>query len=367
MTAHSRILIAAGGTGGHIFPAIALGAALREHYPDVQCDFLCGERELERRLYASNGIVPVVFPARQLGRGITGKATGALAAALNTLRAVRLILRNRYQVVVGMGGYVCGPAMAAARLTGRRTAIHEANSIPGKTNRLLAPWVDLSAVHFPATCAQFRARKCVPVGMPIRRQVTSGSREEGLRLFNLDPDRRTLLVLGGSQGAKYLYDTLMNAIPLLDTAEQADCQILWSTGTGNYDELAGRLREHATRHISVNLFPFIDRMEHALAVADVAVARAGASTIAELLACGIYALYIPFPAAIYDHQTLNAREVVAAGAGDLLPEKELTPERAAAQIRMLFDRARQSSRLTVPEGLDSRDAARRLAEMVLSL
>ena len=366
MTRTPRILIAAGGTGGHIFPAIALGEALARHYPEVRCDFLCGERELERRLYAANGIVPTVFPVRQLGRGLVGRISGILAAAGNTLRAARLIRRNRYDVVVGMGGYVCGPAVLGARLLRRATALHEANSIPGKTNTALAPYVDFCAVHFPCTAASLKARRTIALGMPIRESVTGGSREEAVRLFDLDPDRRTLLILGGSQGAKYLYDTLMKDLPLLDVPELADSQILWSTGTGNYDELAARLRERPMRHLAVKLMPFIDRMDHALAVADVAVARAGASTIAELLACGVYALYVPFPSAIYDHQTLNAREVEKVGAGELIPEKELTPERAAERMKMLLERAR-SGRLTPPDVLDSREAARRLADEVMAL
>jgi UDP-N-acetylglucosamine--N-acetylmuramyl-(pentapeptide) pyrophosphoryl-undecaprenol N-acetylglucosamine transferase len=362
-----KALIAAGGTGGHILPAIALGEAIRRNEPGSTVDFLCGQREVEQGLYAQNGIAPVTLPARQLGVGLSGRAMGLWAALRNLFRAYRLIVRNRYDVVVGMGGYVAGPAVLAGILARKPTAIHEANSVPGKTNRVLSRWVDLCAVNFEAAGKRMKARRTEVVGMPIRQHVLDGSREEAVRFFRMDGEKRTLLVVGGSQGARYLYQTLMEALPILDEPEHGDVQILWSTGTDNFEALEGRLRTLSLKRLDVRLHPFITRMELALAVADVAVSRAGASTIAELLASGIYALYVPLPGAIYDHQTLNARDVVAARMGDLVPERDLTPATAAKAITSLLEKAGPGKRMTVEESGFHRLAAERLAALLEGL
>lgn len=362
-----RILIAAGGTGGHIFPAIALGEALAAHHPETRFDYLCGERPLERELYASQGIEPIVFPARQLGTGLVSRAAGLWAAAANTWRAWRLVRSGGYDVVIGMGGYVTGPAVLGAVLARRATAVHESNSVPGKTNLMLAPLVDLSAVHFAATGGRWRARRTERVGMPLRAGIFGADRAEAIRHFGLDPARRTLLVIGGSQGARFLYETLMTGLPQLDTPAHADLQVLWSTGTANLEMLSARLRAAAPRHISVRLEPFIHRMDLALAAADLAVARAGASTGAELVSCGITTLFIPYPHAIHDHQTANAREFVAAGAGEMFGERELTPELFAGTITRMLAATPAGHRFTPREDLDSRGAARTLARLLHDL
>lgn len=362
-----KVLIAAGGTGGHIYPAIALGEALARAYPEIGVRFLCGERELERHLYAGNGIDPIVFPARQIGAGIAGKLAGAAAAAANTMRAVRLIRREGFTAVVGMGGYVSGPAVMGGLIARRPCAIHEANSIPGKTNRWLAPHADLCAVHFSVTGNYLRSRNLLRVGMPIRSNITQGARPEALGFFGLDSAKRTLLVLGGSQGAKHLYATIMQALPELDIEEHRDVQILWSTGSANYDEMREQLARLSLAELRVELLPFISRMDLALAAADAALARAGASSIAELLACGVYALYIPFPSAIYDHQTLNAREVEKAGAGLVIEEKSLTAKSAAEALAELLKRTRPGARMQPLPDLDSRHAAELLADRIAGL
>ncbi|MBX7244175.1 MAG: UDP-N-acetylglucosamine--N-acetylmuramyl-(pentapeptide) pyrophosphoryl-undecaprenol N-acetylglucosamine transferase [Candidatus Sumerlaeaceae bacterium] len=362
-----KLLIAAGGTGGHIFPAIALGEALRRHHPAVEFRFLCGERELERKLYADNGIDPIVFPARQLGTGLVSMLKGGLAAAGNLARAAALIRREKFDEVIGFGGYVSGPAVAAGVLLGRVTAIHEANTVPGKTNRLLAPFVTFCAINFPETASHLRARRIEIVGMPIREGLTQGARADGLEYFDLAADRKTLLILGGSQGAKYLYETLIQALPLLDTPKNSNLQILWSTGTGNHEMLEGRLRGMGLRHIQVVMRPFIDRMDLALAVADVALARAGASSIAELLACGVRPLLIPLPSAIYDHQTQNANSISKLGIGEMVTEKDLNPARAAQAVELLLSRIHGGQPPRPKEvGEDETSASHRLASVLVS-
>ena len=359
-----KILIAAGGTGGHIFPAIALGEAIADRFPQTRFDYLCGERPLELGLYEKQGIKPIVFPARQLGNGIISRARGWLAAAANTARAYRLIRTGRYDVIIGMGGYVTGPAVLGGILARKATAIHEANSVPGRTNQILAPLVNLAAVHFESTGKYWKARRTVAVGMPLRKQVLEGDKAEAIQQFGLDSARRTLLVVGGSQGARFLYETLMEALPSLDTPEHADVQILWSTGAANFEMLSERLRGVALQCLSVKLLPFIDRMDLALASADFAVARSGASAGAELVSCGIPTLFIPFPHAIYDHQTTNAAEFVAAGGGEMVAEKELSASVFASRISDLLREGAPEKHRSSESSLDSRQAADNLAELL---
>lgn len=365
MTSQLKIAIAAGGTGGHIYPALALGEKLRSDF-NCDVDFLCGERELELGIYAAAGEKPIVFPARQIGGGITSKLTGGLSAFANVYRAMRLCSKNDYQAVIGMGGYVAGPAVLGAFLSRRATAIHESNAIPGRTNRILAPLVTLTAVHFPGTSKYMKMRRGVVVGMPIRDAVLHGDKVEALRTLNLQSNVPVLLIIGGSQGAKKLYDTVLAALPLLDAKLSTPWQILWSTGKNNRDSIVAALRDMEFGQLDVVVLPYIERMDLALAAADVALARAGSSSMAELLSNKIPAVYVPFPAAIYDHQTVNAQAAVSAGAGELLPEANLTAEILAEKLDYLCSQQVRPL-IDLPTGLDSSGAAARLAAEIVGL
>ena len=360
-----KILIAAGGTGGHILPAIALGQVLSAR---KECDvaYLCGERLVELDLYRNHGIRPIVMPVRQLGVGVAQRCY-AVWSGLRVAQSIAALLRKEhYDAVIGMGGYVAGPALLAAVFTRRASVIHEANAIPGRTNRWFAPWVDETLVNFPRAGGLMRCRRCTVTGMPIRAEIyESGTREEGIREFELDAEKRTLLIIGGSQGARYLYRSLMSALPILDKQKNNDVQILWSTGTTNFDELSQSLAALHLRFISVKLRPFIDRMDLALAVADAAISRAGASSIAELLARGVYALYIPLPSAVYDHQRWNAEEVQKLGAGEYVLERELSPELAAERIERVLEVADQKRELVLNAGQIHREAAGKCADVIL--
>ncbi len=358
-----NVLIAAGGTGGHILPAIALGQALISAH-NLEVVYVCGERPIELDLYRRHGIEPVVLPARQLGQSLLTRAIGLLRSAEIVLRCLRLLRQREIGGVIGMGGYVSGPAVLAGILKGLPTVIHEANAVPGKTNKWLAPWVTVSAVNFEKTCSLLRARRCVRVGMPLRAGVVGGNRAQALDDFDLDPRRRTLLVLGGSQGARNFYRAFMEALPALDSDEFSDLQLLWSTGSGNFTELKEKLEQLNLRYIKVRLLPFIERMDLALACADAAISRAGASTLAELLANGVYALYVPLPTAIYDHQRINAEELVKAGLGRMLLEKDLTPENVSLELRNLFREAPYHRERVRKAGEFHAHAAERLAQIV---
>jgi UDP-N-acetylglucosamine--N-acetylmuramyl-(pentapeptide) pyrophosphoryl-undecaprenol N-acetylglucosamine transferase len=359
----SKVLLAAGGTGGHILPAIALGRALEERGL-AKVSYLCGQRPVELDLYSRENIEPIVVAVRQLGASVLERLRGGWAAIAVTWRCRRLIHEERFDAVVGMGGYVSGPAVLAGIVTRRATVIHEANSVPGKTNRWLAPWVKMVAVNFSRTASQLRSRQCEIVGMPIRSRILHGFREKGIELFGLDARKRTLLVVGGSQGARNLNYALAGALPLLDRPEFSDVQLLWSTGASHYDNLVGLVSRLGLQHLRVKLVPFIAEMEHALACADAAISRAGASAIAELLATGVFALYVPLPNAIYDHQRKNALELVSAGLGMMLLEHEMTPQTTMSAIAELLALAPAKREAVAAAGEIHRHAAEKLAMLV---
>lgn len=358
------IVIAAGGTGGHIFPAIATGREIESLRPDVKIIYACGERPLEVGLYQKNGIEPHIFPARQLRGGVIGKLGGVAAAAGNIARAASWLRAVKADAVIGFGGYVAGPTVLAGKLIGCRTAIHEANSVPGKTNRILGRWMDLTAVHFASTSKHLGGKKTLVTGMPIRELKPAATREEARRAVGLEPGLTTLLIVGGSQGAKFLYQQIAELLPQLDKRVKRPVQVLWSTGENNFSELKERLEPLELDNIDVRLVPFISDMANAIYAADVAIARSGASALAELVSLNTFALYVPFPGAIYDHQTLNAREAEKAGLGIVIPESALR-ERLLDELTALLNDT--GDRTANPARSDTMPAARQMAEAVLAL
>lgn len=360
------IVIAAGGTGGHIFPAIATGREISELAPNSTVVYACGERPLEIELYRKNGVEPVIFPARQIRPGIVGKIRGVMAAAGNVWRGRQWVRSVKADLVVGFGGYVAGPTVLGAKFAGCKTALHEANSIPGRTNRILGPMMDITATHFESTLEHLGGRNKLAVGMPLRRLDYDLDRGEARKRLGLDPSMQTLLIMGGSQGAKFLYETIAGKLQELDQAVAGPVQVLWSTGQNNFDELKKQTDQIPLENLKLHLVPFISDMNGALRGADIALARAGASAFAELTSFRIYTVYVPFPGAIYDHQTLNALEAEKYGLGTVIPEKEVG-ERLIPSLMEAFGKVQSGTIPEPPDSLDSRNAARRLAEKLLGL
>lgn len=362
-----RILIAAGGTGGHIYPALATAAALRRLDAGCTVEFVCGEREVEQRIYADAGENPRVMPARTLGSGVFGRAAGAFAVAGNVVRSLSLVRRGRYDAVVGFGGYVCGPVVLAGILLRRPAILHEGNSIPGRTNRWLARWVNVFATHFDVTRTLVAARRIEKVGMPVREfDVPSDSRAARSEL-GLTGDRPTLLIIGGSQGAKYLNEKLLSVLQQLDADPgTAPWQILWGAGPAHADALQELVQSHAWNHLRIDVRGYIADMGRALAAADGALARAGASTAAELRRAGMPTLFVPYPAAIYDHQTRNARACEEEGWASWLPESAFGGGEALPRVRTFLHALASSGSASRTADGDPTPASERLAGLILA-
>jgi UDP-N-acetylglucosamine--N-acetylmuramyl-(pentapeptide) pyrophosphoryl-undecaprenol N-acetylglucosamine transferase len=250
----------------------------------------------------------------------------------------------------------------AAALQRIPTLIHEQNSIPGRTNRLLGRLVNRVAITFPEAARFFPARKTLLTGLPIRPEIGRVDRAEARAALGLEPDRRTLLVLGGSQGARTVNRATLEALP-----EWADLplQVLHQVGRANFEEWQ---REAAERPAWYRPVPYLDAIEDAYAAADIVLCRAGASTLAEIAAAGLPAILVPYPYAMADHQTHNARAFVAAGAAVLVPNAEATGARIAREVQDLLGEPRRLAAMSAASRALARpEAALRLADEVRAL
>ncbi|MBG0775074.1 MAG: undecaprenyldiphospho-muramoylpentapeptide beta-N-acetylglucosaminyltransferase [Desulfovibrionaceae bacterium] len=310
-----RVLLTTGGTGGHVFPALAVADALRERFPGIEILFAGGDRGPERVWAADAGLRFAGLPAR----GVLGRGWRAAGAAWWLTRsvgaAVRLVREFRPEAVLGFGGYAGFSAVLAGWLLHVPTAIHEQNSVPGVANRVLGRLVRRVCISFPVDEGSFPAAKIVLTGNPVRAAIGSGAAER--QEDGADRPLR-ILVLGGSQGARAVNDAVVAALPKL---RELGAEVLHQAGRADAERtLAGY---EAAGWDTVCVVPFIDDMAAAYAWADLAVCRAGATTVAELAVAGLPSVLIPFPHATHDHQTRNARYLESVGAAVLLAQVEL--------------------------------------------
>ena len=323
-----RVVLAGGGTGGHVIPALAIAERLRSEY-GTEVLFIGTARGIETRLVPAAGynLRLVQVGALKNVSALTRLKTGiALPRAI--LESWRMLSEYRAQAVIGVGGYASGPAMLAASLSSIPTLAFEPNVVPGFANRLVAPIVSAAAVHFRETCHYFR--RCYVTGVPVRAEFFSISdRPRG--------SRPTLLVFGGSQGAHAINAVTIGSLKALQR-ELPGLLIIHQVGERDYnDAQAAYLRAD----IAAEVYPFIENMPEAFGRADLLVCRSGASTVAEVTAARKPAIFIPFPRAADDHQMRNAEALTRAGAALLIPEGELTGERlVSTAAELLRDRAR---------------------------
>jgi UDP-N-acetylglucosamine--N-acetylmuramyl-(pentapeptide) pyrophosphoryl-undecaprenol N-acetylglucosamine transferase len=322
------IMIMAGGTGGHVFPGLAVAAELKAQQRDVV--WLGTRRGLEARLVPQHGIdIEWIGIAGVRGRGLWAWLSAPFRIVVAVVEALRALKRRRPAVVLGLGGFVAGPGGLAAWLTRRPIVLHEQNSVAGTTNRWLAPLATRVFEAFPGSFAP--SARAELIGNPVRRALEPElpPRE---RLARRAGSRRRVFVLGGSQGARILNETLPKALALLPPSERPE--VHHQGGRGVEAARAG----YAAAGVEARVDEFIDDMAGAYQWADLVVARAGALTVAELAMVGVGAILVPLKTAIDDHQTGNARHFVAGGAGLLLREDELTPDRLAVELaRCLSD------------------------------
>jgi UDP-N-acetylglucosamine--N-acetylmuramyl-(pentapeptide) pyrophosphoryl-undecaprenol N-acetylglucosamine transferase len=364
------LLVAAGGTGGHVFPGLALARTLVEHDPRASVRFAGTSRGIETRAVPEAGFALDLLPVLPLSRRLARETLLAPFAAVHgTLAARRLIRRHRFDVVCGMGGYVTLPVATAARLEGVPVVLHEQNAVPGIANRLAARMASRIALGVAEAAAAFPPDRTVVVGNPVRPELARLDRaarhDEAVAAFGLDPERRTLFVFGGSQGARRINQAVVAATP--HWPAPAAVQVLHACGRRDEAEVRAAWAEADPdgRGLLVKVVPFVDRMDLAYSAADLALTRAGAITMAELTAAAVPAVMVPLPRATADHQAANARAVAAAGGAVVVDDAALDgPAVAAAAGPLLGDPDRLAAMAAAMRGLARPDAALDLAALV---
>ncbi len=357
MSSPTAVLLAGGGTAGHVSPLLALADALVRRHPDIVVTALGTEAGLEARLVPARGFAMRFVPKVPLPRRPNldlARLPARLKSAVDA--AGSAIEETGAQVVVGFGGYVSTPAYIAAHRRGIPIVVHEQNARPGLANRVGARWSQHVATSFPRTALPHATR----TGMPLRREIATldrvGLRPEAMAAFGLDPQWPTVLVTGGSLGAQRLNDAFAARVEALS---RGGVQVLHVTGRDK--DFVPRVPEVGAPYVVV---PYADRMELAYAAADLVVARSGANTVCELTAVGLPAVYVPLPVG-NGEQRLNATEVVAAGGGLLVEDSALTPHWVEDVLMPLAtDGDRLATMASAARSLGEPAADERLADLV---
>jgi UDP-N-acetylglucosamine--N-acetylmuramyl-(pentapeptide) pyrophosphoryl-undecaprenol N-acetylglucosamine transferase len=325
-----RIIIAGGGTGGHLFPALALTEAFKGRDPANEILLVGSQKGLETRLVAEAGHPRRTIEAVSLkGKSFWGKVRALIAVPKSLCQSWGLIHSFRPDIVLGVGGFASGPVVLAAWAMGYRTAIHEQNAFPGLSNRILGRFVDQTFISFAGSARHFPRQRSILTGNPIRKRIRqqAGEREGGMK------SEFTLFIFGGSQGAHRLNLAMTEA--LSDLREfKGRLQVIHQTGEKDYAEVQEAYRREG---FMAEISPFIHDMDRAYTAADLVLCRAGASTLFELMAMGKPAILVPYPYAANNHQTLNAQTLVNAGAALLVANGDLSGAHLSRMLRQLFE------------------------------
>lgn len=359
-----RVVFAGGGTGGHLYPAIAIAEEFQRRVKNFQCVFVGTERGIEARVIPKLGYRLELVPVRGLLRQLTWRNVLVPLYLLKSLgQCLRLFRQFQPDLIIGTGGYVSGPALLAAWLSRRKFVVQEQNSFPGLVNRWWGERADLVFLSFTESRKFFRRQEHLRVvGNPVRLNFNNENRRSAATKWELAADRTTMLVFGGSQGARKINELMLALLPQLQGLEKM--QVLWATGAQNFDDVVRRAGEVR----GIKMIPYIDDMASAFSLADFVLCRAGASTIFELAHYGLPALLVPFPFATADHQTFNARVLEQAGAARLLVEKELTAEKLLSQIQELAAHAELRQQMSAAAKKMARpQAASEIVENCLTL
>lgn len=336
----SKVIISGGGTGGHIFPAIAIANEIKKRNSEAEILFVGALGKMEMEKVPQAGYKIIGLPIAGFQRKFTFKNFLLPFKILKSLSlASKIIKEFNPQVVIGVGGYASGPTLKAAISSGIPTLIQEQNSFPGKTNKILASKVNTICTAYKGLDNFFPDDKIVLTGNPVRSEMVqiSGKREEGLSHFGLDATKKTVLVIGGSLGARTLNESILNHLGVI---QNSDIQILWQCGKFYYPELTKNEELKQVKNIHLN--EFIQRMDLAYAVADVIISRAGAISVSELCLIAKPTILVPSPNVAEDHQTKNAMALVEKDAALIVKDIEARINLITTTFTLLKNEAKQT-------------------------
>jgi UDP-N-acetylglucosamine--N-acetylmuramyl-(pentapeptide) pyrophosphoryl-undecaprenol N-acetylglucosamine transferase len=355
----AHVAIACGGTGGHLFPGLAVAEQLLACGCTVS--LLISPKEVDQQaVQSARGVEIVTLPAVALQRG---SRLAFVRGFFQSWSAARKIFRaRRPEAVLAMGGFTAAPPILAARGLRVKTFLHESNTIPGRANRWLARFVDQAFVGFPQAQGRLAAHKVIVTGTPVRSGFQARDAVASRVALGLDPARPVVLVMGGSQGASGVNDLILNSLPML--ARHA-LQWQWLHLAGPHD-VAKVTQAYAKHDLKAVVRPFLAEIELALSAATACVSRAGASSLAELAALRLPAVLVPFPTAADNHQWHNARAFAETGAAQLLEQREATPEQVSRRLRELVeDTAERSVMKAALVNWHTPKAAEQIAEIII--
>ncbi len=361
----TRIIISGGGTGGHVFPAIAIADALREMDENIKILFVGARHKMEMDRVPAAGYSIEGLPITGFQRRITYKnLLFFVNLIVSMIRAGKILDNFRPHVVAGVGGYASGPVVRAAASRGIPVLIQEQNSYAGMTNRILAGKATRICVAYQGMDKYFPAEKIVLTGNPVRRDLSEieSKREEAADFFGINPDSRVILVLGGSLGAETINNSISENI---EKIKDSGFELIWQTGSNGYAAAKESLKKTGCEKI--HLWEFISRMDLAYAVADLVISRAGAGTISELCLTGKPAVLVPSPNVAEDHQTKNAMTLVEKDAAVLVADARARSGLVPEAIDLMSDNNRLKRLKANISAMARPGSARQIAEEILKL
>lgn len=331
-----KIILSGGGTGGHIYPALTIADQIKKLEPAAEIIFVGTQQGLEKDIIPRYGYPLKFIEVAGFKRSLSAdtlRSAGKLFKGLYD--AYKIVSSEKPDLVIGTGGYVCGPIVFMAALRGVPTCIQEQNAMPGVTNKILSRYVKKVFLGYKEAGKYFGdSVKLEFTGNPIRTEILAQSKAEAVAELGLDPAKKTVLVSGGSRGARSINNAMLNVE--LALSGRHDVQVIHATGEVNYDKYMADAAKKGRLGENIIVRPYLHNMPVALAAADVAVFRAGAIGLAELMAKGVPSILAPYPYATANHQEFNARAVEAAGAAQVILDKELTGDKLLEAIENLL-------------------------------
>ena len=362
------LAVAAGGTGGHIYPALATVQALKKIAPEVEMQFICGQRAIEQSIYEKNLIHPVLLPLGSMGQGFFGKVKTVGSMLKSRHAMIRKFKQRRPFCLLSTGSYVSFGPVSAAQALNIPTVLHEQNSLLGKAHQIAAKKCAVIACAYDIIHQSVPGKRVEVIGNPVREEIFSGDRSQALEFFkfNAEAAAKRILISGGSQGAQGVNQLAQELLKHLDktaSVNQGAIEVIWSCGDKDFPALkdaTGSLK------LKIILVPFIDRMDLAYAACDLVLARAGALSIAEITACGKPSVLVPLPFSTGGHQKQNAEQIAKVGGAIIAEETNTKPAELAQQIlELLNDKTKMEDMKKAAAVFGKPNAAEALAKIIL--
>ncbi|NLO20529.1 MAG: undecaprenyldiphospho-muramoylpentapeptide beta-N-acetylglucosaminyltransferase [Syntrophomonadaceae bacterium] len=360
-----KVIISGGGTGGHIYPALAIASGIKDRLPDALILYVGTREGLESKIVPSAGFDFVTVDISGLNRSSLLKASASLAKFPRSIFQAWSIIKNfEPQIVVGTGGYVSFPVVSAATLfPGCKTFIHEQNAFPGIANRKLAKKVDCTMINFPEAARHLKAQNIKVTGLPVRQEIMDVNWEEAIKKVGLKRGVFTLLAFGGSRGASSINGAMLQ---LLQEYSLPEMQVIWITGELEYEGISQQIESLGLNSDWLLLKPFMHNIEDAMAVADLALCRAGASTLSELAILGLPAILVPYPYAAESHQEKNARALLQKKAAAMVIDEFLDGETLYKKLEELRQSKAELKQMSTNIRNEARpDALNKILDIVL--